>query len=355
MIFHFNFSLVCVFLLPGPSSNCLINWTALHPSAAVFANRSQCHLKLGDFRSALEDAERAIAVDPTYVKGYLKMVRCQISLGEIEKARETIEEASKHDQKNNQSNCKTSNNKSKASQNKSASISLSNEINNEQKLLQELDRNCALVQSNWSKGDWRAVIYYCNKILDVSPGFTAYKVKKAEAQVLHKQYGLGQKTIIDVLRGDQMNVEAIYVRGLALYFMGDTDKAYDHFRQALTLSPDHSKSLSCIKKIKEIKSVKEQAASQLASGRPRDALATYGKALNIDPTNDSVNSKLHFNQAICHSKVRSTSSLSLSPAVCVLTCYVLNCCSRPHADDFLHLYSFFSCYLKFVRIERYHV
>lgn len=241
------------------------------------------------------------------------MVRCHISLGEIEKARETIEQASKHDMKNSsQSNCKTPNsdhhsssngNKSKSNNPKSSNVSLSNDINNERQLLEELDKHCALVHSSWLKNDWRAVIYYCNKILEISPDFTDYKVKKAEAQILHKQYGVGQKTIIDVLRADQMNVDAIYVRGLALYFMSETDKAYDHFRQALTLSPDHSKSLNYIKKIKEIKSLKELAALQLSSGRPRDALATYEKALNVDSTNELVNSKLHFNQAICHSKL----------------------------------------------------
>lgn len=296
--------------LPGGSQHKLqtqLN-TELHPSAAVFANRSQCYLKLGDFQSAIKDAQAAISTDPTYVKGYLKMVKCHISLGNIEKARATLDEASKYDQKN-VSPSKTSNNRSKSNNSNSNNISHSNEISNERKVLQELDKLCALVDSNWDKKDWRAVIYYCSKILDISPEFTSYKIKKAEAQILHKQYSLGQKTVIDVLRGDSKNVDAIYVRGLALYFLGDTDKAYDHFRQALTLSPDHVKSLNYIKKIKEVKLVKEQAVTLLNSNRPREALAAYEKALNIDSSNDLVNSKLHFNQAVCHSKVRTEYSL----------------------------------------------
>lgn len=281
-------------------------------------------MKLGDFQSAIKDAQASVSTDPTYVKGYLKMVKCYISLGNIEKARVTLEEASKYDQKNISNSKQTSNNKCKTSSNnkqQGSTISLSSEISNERKTLQELDKLCALVDSNWEKKDWRAVVYYCNKVLDISPEFTSYKIKKAEAQILHKQYSLGQKTIIDVLRGDSRNVDAIYVRGLAFYYLGDTDKAYDHFRQALTLSPDHVKSLTYIKKIKEVKLVKEQAASLLSSNRPREALAAYEKALNIDPSNDLVNSKLHFNQAICHSKVSLKFYINFT-RICVVTCYV---------------------------------
>ena len=247
------------------------------------------------------------------------MVKCHISLGNIEKARTTLEEASKYDQKNNSPSKTTNNNKNNktSGNNKGTHISLSNEIASERKVLQELDKLCAFVDFNWDKKDWRAVIYYCGKVLDISPEFTIYKIKKAEAQILHKQYSLGQKTIIDVLRGDSKNVDAIYVRGLALYYLGDTDKASDHFRQALTLSPDHVKSLIYFKKIKEIKSVKEQAVTLLNSNRPRDALTAYEKALNIDPSNDSVNSKLHFNQAICHSKVSMSIYFTRN---CVVTC-----------------------------------
>ena len=46
----------------------------------------------------------------------------------------------------------------------------------------------------------------------------------------------------DVLqREDPMNSDALYVRGLCLYYEDMVDKAFQHFQQVLRLAPDHSK------------------------------------------------------------------------------------------------------------------
>lgn len=56
--------------------------------------------------------------------------------------------------------------------------------------------------------------------------------------------------------------------------------------------------------MKVIKTKKEEAGVLLKSGKVREALALYTEVLSVDPTNDQVNSKIHFNIAVCHSKVR---------------------------------------------------
>lgn len=38
-----------------------------------------------------------------------------------------------------------------------------------------------------------------------------------------------------------MNSDALYVRGLCLYYEDMVDKAFQHFQQVLRLAPDHSK------------------------------------------------------------------------------------------------------------------
>ena len=45
----------------------------------------------------------------------------------------------------------------------------------------------------------------------------------------------------DILRLDNINVDAIYVRGLCLYNEDNVDKAFTHFQQVLRLAPDHTK------------------------------------------------------------------------------------------------------------------
>ena len=45
----------------------------------------------------------------------------------------------------------------------------------------------------------------------------------------------------DILRMDSMNADAVYVRGLCLYYQDNVDKAFQHFQQTLRLAPDHAK------------------------------------------------------------------------------------------------------------------
>ena len=40
---------------------------------------------------------------------------------------------------------------------------------------------------------------------------------------------------------DSMNADAVYVRGLCLYYQDQLDKAFQHFQQVLRLAPDHKK------------------------------------------------------------------------------------------------------------------
>lgn len=44
-----------------------------------------------------------------------------------------------------------------------------------------------------------------------------------------------------------MNADALYVRGLSLYYQDNTEKAFQHFQQVLRLAPDHSKAREALK------------------------------------------------------------------------------------------------------------
>lgn len=50
----------------------------------------------------------------------------------------------------------------------------------------------------------------------------------------------------DILRIDSTNADALYVRGLCLYYEDCIDKAVQFFIQALRMAPDHAKArLAC--------------------------------------------------------------------------------------------------------------
>ena len=45
----------------------------------------------------------------------------------------------------------------------------------------------------------------------------------------------------DILRQDSMCADAVYVRGLCLYYQDNVEKAFQHFKQVLVFAPDHTK------------------------------------------------------------------------------------------------------------------
>lgn len=51
----------------------------------------------------------------------------------------------------------------------------------------------------------------------------------------------------DTLHIDKQNADAIYIRGMCLYFQDDVDRAFTHFQQVLRLAPDHAKALEIYK------------------------------------------------------------------------------------------------------------
>ena len=84
--------------------------------------------------------------------------------------------------------------------------------------------------------------------MDYAKSCIAFKVMKAECLALLKRYQEAQEIVNDVLNNiDKQNVDAIYVRGMCMYYMDNIDRAFSHFQHALKLAPDHSKTVNIYK------------------------------------------------------------------------------------------------------------
>ncbi len=63
------------------------------------------------------------------------------------------------------------------------------------------------------------------------------------------RYAEAQGIANDLLRMDSNNADAMFVRGLCLYYEDHVDKAFTHFQQVLRLAPDHSQARETYKVI----------------------------------------------------------------------------------------------------------
>eukprot|EP00914_Ancora_sagittata_P033410 GHVO01067355.1.p1 GENE.GHVO01067355.1~~GHVO01067355.1.p1 ORF type:complete len:341 (+),score=55.30 GHVO01067355.1:296-1318(+) len=145
-----------------------------------------------------------------------------------------------------------------------------------------------------------------DRCIDLSPECKKFKITKAECLCRLKRYQESQEIANDILRNDNINADAMYVRGLCLYYQDNVEKAFQHFQQVLRLAPDHSKARAIYKKAKLLTQKKEEGNTAFRSGRLQEAYDMYTEALAIDPDNVFTNAKLYCNRATVCSKTKKT-------------------------------------------------
>merc|ERR1711981_608187 len=152
--------------------------------------------------------------------------------------------------------------------------------------------------------DFRKALFCLDRALSISSASRQLKISRAECLAFLGRYSEAQEVANDLLRLDNINAEAIYVRGLCLYYEDNVDKAFTHFQQVLRLAPDHTKAKEIYKKAKQLKQKKEEGNGAFKSGKLEDAYTLYTEALQIDPFNKYTNAKLFFNRATVAAKLK---------------------------------------------------
>ena len=156
-------------------------------------------------------------------------------------------------------------------------------------------------------GDYRRALYSLDKALELSTHSLAMKTTRAECLAFLGRYSEASEAANAVLQFDNMNADAIYVRGLCLYYEDNVDRAFSHFTQVLRFAPDHAKAKEIYRKAKSLKTKKEEGNAAFKSGKLDEAYKMYSEALSIDPHNRSTNAKLYFNRATVASKLKKQS------------------------------------------------
>ncbi|XP_022235924.1 dnaJ homolog subfamily C member 7-like [Limulus polyphemus] len=130
-----------------------------------------------------------------------------------------------------------------------------------------------------------------------------FKLIKAECLAFLGRFEEAQEIANDILHLDAMNVDALYVRGMCLYYQDFIEKSYSHLQQVLRLAPDYSKVRDLYRKVKLLMTKKDEGNEAFKKGRLQEAYNLYSSALEIDPSNVYTNAKLYFNRATVCAKI----------------------------------------------------
>uniref|UniRef100_A0AAQ6IUF3 J domain-containing protein n=1 Tax=Anabas testudineus TaxID=64144 RepID=A0AAQ6IUF3_ANATE len=209
-------------------------------NASYYGNRAATLMMLCRYREALEDSQQAVRLDNTFVK-----------------------------------------------------------VKNTEAIL-EYER---MAEIGFDKRDYRMVVFCMDRALDSAPACHKFKILKAECLALLGRYPEAQAVASDILRMDSTNADALYVRGLCLYYEDCIDKAVQFFVQALRMAPDHDKARLACRNAKALKAKKEEGNKAFKDGNFEAAYDLYSDALTIDPNNIKTNAKLYCNRATVGSKL----------------------------------------------------
>lgn len=235
-------------------------------------------MMLGDYQSALSDARTSVQIDEKFEKGFIRMAKCCLAMGDLIGTEQAIKKFLKLDAKNQ---------------------ALKDEIQNLRHLrnIEEKANNC------YEKQDYRTCVYHMDSGLKIAPACRKYQLLKAECLALLGRFNEASDIAISVMQKESANADAIFVRGLTLYYGDNLDKGIVHFERTLTLDPDHKKAKIWRQKSKSLKEKKEKGNEFFKGGKYRDALQMYNDALIIDPLNKDTNSKLYYNRALVNTKL----------------------------------------------------
>lgn len=245
---------------------------------AYYGNRAATFMMLGDYKSALRDAKQSVQLDPKFEKGYMRIAKCHLLQGDLVGTDQAIK---------------------KFLELSPDSHVLKGEILS-LKQLRELNEKAA---SCYDKQDYRTCLYHCDNAIKISPASIHYKLLKAECLALLERFDEAGDIAISIMQSNSTNADAIYVRGLTLYYSDNLDKGLLHFERALQLDPDHKKAKLMRTKAKLLKERKEKGNEMFKSGRYKDAHAVYTEALLLDPLNKDISSKLYYNRGLVNSKL----------------------------------------------------
>ena len=104
-----------------------------------------------------------------------------------------------------------------------------------------LEKQHSEIDTAFEAKDYQKALFHVDQSLNIGVASKRLKVKKAECLAYLGCYAEARNMANDLLQSDSMTADAMYIRGLCLYYEDFVDKAFTHFQQVLRLAPDHQR------------------------------------------------------------------------------------------------------------------
>ncbi|KAM0752097.1 TPR-like protein [Meredithblackwellia eburnea MCA 4105] len=249
---------------------------------AYLTNRAASYMATKRYSLALEDCLRAASLqskDPQ-PKTLLRLARCQLALGLVVPAQQTLDQL--------------------------LPLDASPAVMQERARAGRIANHVANIRREMGKKDWSMVLLGIDaaaKETDETP--REWRLWKVEALVGKKRYEEAAGMAADLLRSNQNQPDALYYRGLSLYYQGNHPQAIAHAQEALRNDPDYTLARTLLRKVKNLDSLKEAGNEFFKSGKYEEAIEKYTEAMNVDKENETFKATCLSNRATAYLKAKN--------------------------------------------------
>ncbi|KAJ5697985.1 hypothetical protein N7488_011669 [Penicillium malachiteum] len=109
--------------------------------------------------------------------------------------------------------------------------------------------------------------------------------------------GKAQDLAISMLRENSQDPDAMMIRARAFYASGETEQALKLLKMCLGLDPDMKQAIKLVRIVQKLSRTKEEGNAAFKAKDYRRAIDLWGQALDVDPNNKDMNSKILQNRA----------------------------------------------------------
>lgn len=265
----------------------MVSALTLFPDSPTYlSNRAAAQMSNGQYASALEDCSRASELDPENNKTLLRLARIYTALGRPEEAMITFDRINPPPSAKDMAPTK--------------------------EMLSHLKSAQDTLKDTMERGTAMSMVLHALDQAERGLGANVLKPRKwqlirGEAYIkMGRENSLGeaQNIAMSLLRQNSQDPEALVLRGRVMYGQGDNEKAIQLFRMALNCDPDYRDAVKWLKIVQKLDRMKEEGNVEFKAGRFQPAIQKYSDALEIDPSNKSINAKLLQNRAQCKLKLK---------------------------------------------------
>lgn len=239
---------------------------------SLLTNRAACFMQKKEYKKAQEDAQNAIKIDPNFTKGYLRAGQALLFLGKIDEA--------------------------KAEYNKALAIKADDaSIQAEMKKITDIEYYISNGNQETMNKNYKNAKTQYELALAIAPQSVYIKLLVGEALICMGNLEEAAAIAAEVLKEDNSNSEAHYIRGRCLYYDGDQSAGMNHIQKALQFDPEHQHAASFRKNVRLAEKKKEEGNKCFENNDNENAIKFYTEAIQADPNNKKTNAAVYCNRA----------------------------------------------------------